>query len=173
VSNDIGINPTYTFTTENVMHFFSLSYNWSQYDERDVFTGNITSNNTHTALLTWVPTFLKKQVVPDFSLLYFLNKLPGFKTTLITFTGGVSLPMKDNKINLRGQAQYHFSKNNSFKNNNNFIASANMDWKLTKQMTWNVYLGSNYFKYGDEIIPNGAKYLETNFRTGFQYRFEK
>jgi hypothetical protein len=173
VSNDIGINPTYTLTKENIMHFFSLSYNWSQYDERDVFSGNITSNNTHTALLTWVPTFLKKQVIPDFSLLFFLNKLPGFKTTLITFTGGVSLPLNDNKINFRAQAQYHYTKNNSFKNNNNFIGSANMDWKLTKQLTWSVFLGSNYFKYGNEVIPDGARYLETNCRTGFQYRFDK
>jgi hypothetical protein len=173
VSNDLGISPSYTWSNENIMHLFSLNYNWSKYNERDVFTGNITSNNTHTALLTWVPTFLKRQITPDFTVLFFLNTLPGFKTTLMTFSSGVSMPMMKEKINFRVQAQYHYTKNNSFKNNNNFIASANADWKLTKKITWNIFLGSNYFKYGDEVLPYGAKYLETNFRTGFQYRFEK
>jgi len=154
------------------MHLFSLSYNWSKYDERDVFNGNTTSNNTHTALLTWVPTFLKTQVTPDFSLLYFFNKFPGFKMTLVTFSSGLSMPMAKNKINFRAQAQYHYTKNNSFKNNNNLVGSANIDWKLTKKLTWNVFLSSNYYKYGDEVSPTGAKYLESNFRTGLQYRFE-
>jgi hypothetical protein len=31
---------------------------------------------------------------------------------------------------------------------------------------------TNYFKYGNEIIPNGANYLESNIRTGFTYRFD-
>ena len=67
-----------------VIHLLSLNYNYSKYDERDVITGLITSNNTHTALLTYVPTFLTKDISPDFSLMYFYNSVPGFKLTLIT-----------------------------------------------------------------------------------------
>jgi hypothetical protein len=60
VSNDLGINPTYTWSNDKMSHLLSLSYNYSKYDERDVLTGLVSSNNTHTALLTYVPTYLQK-----------------------------------------------------------------------------------------------------------------
>ena len=173
VSNDLGINPTYTWSNEKMIHLLSLSYNYSKYDERDVLTGLVTSNNTHTALLTYVPTYLQKDMTPDFTVMYFLNKLPGFKTTLLTLSSGLSMPAAKKKLQLRGQLQYTFSKNNSFTGNNNFIASCSIDCKMNKKLTWTNYLATNYFKYGNEIIPNGANYLESNFRTGLQYRFGK
>jgi len=173
VSNDLGINPSYTWNTEKVMHLVSLNYNYSKYDERDVITGAVTSNNTHTALLTYIPTFFTKEFTPDFSLMYFKNSLPGFKLTLITFSTGLSMPLAKKKASFRGQLQYNYSKNNTFKNNNNLIASCTIDWKVNKKLTWNNFFSTNYFKYGNEIIPNGANYFESNIRTGLQYRFGK
>jgi hypothetical protein len=173
VSNDFGVNPTYTWSNSTIIHLLSLNYNYSKYDERDVITGLITSNNTHTALLTYVPTFLTRDLSPDFSLMYFLNKLPGFKTTLITISSGLTMPAMKKKMNLRAQLQYTYSKNNSFKNNNNLVASCSADWKVSKKLTWNSFVSSNHFKYGNEIIPNNASYLESTIRTGLQYRFGK
>ena len=173
VSNDFGVNPSYTWGNEKVIHLMSLNYNYSKYKERDVITAAVTSNNTHTALLTYVPTFLTKNISPDFSLMYFYNSVPGFKLTLITFSSGLGWSALKKKMNLRAQVQYNYSKTNSFKNNNNIIASLNCDWKVSKKLTWNTFFSSNQFKYGNEIIPNNASYLETNFRTGFQYRFGK
>lgn len=173
VSNDLGISPTYTWSNSKMSHLLSMSYNYSKYDERDVVTGLVTSNNTHMALLTYVPTFLAKQLTPDFSAMYFLNKLPGFKTTLVTLSSGLSMPAAKKKLQLRGQIQYTFSKNNTFTGNNNFIASCNIDAKLNKKLTWTNFLSTNYYKYGNEIIPNNANYLESNLRTGLMYRFGK
>ena len=173
VSNDLGINPSYTWGNDKVMHLLSLNYSYSKYNERDVMTGLTTSNNTHTALLIYVPTFLTKNISPDFSLMYFYNSVPGFKLTLITFSSGLGWSALKKKMNLRFQTQYNYSKTNSFKNNNNLIASLNCDWKVSKKLTWTNFFSSNQFKYGNEIIPNNAKYLETNFRTGFQYHFGK
>ena len=152
-------------------HLLSLNYNYSKYDERDVFSGVVTSNNTHTAFLTYVPTFFTRTIAPDFSVLYFVNQLPAFRTTLATFSAGVATPLFNKKVNLRGQLQYTFIKNNANTPNNNLIASCNIDWKLTKQLTWTNYFSTNYYKYGDEVIPNGANYLETNYRTGIVYNF--
>jgi hypothetical protein len=171
VSNDFGVSPTYTWTNTNMAHLLSLNYNYSKYDERDVNTGVVTSNNTHTGFLTYVPTYFKKDMVPDFSVLYFTNKLPAFRTTLATLSAGLTTPLLNKKINLRGQLQYTFIKNNANTPNNNLIASCNIDWKLTKQLTWNNYFSTNYYKYGNEAIPNGANYLETNYRTGLVYNF--
>ena len=123
-------------------------------------------------MLTYVPSYFTKDLTPDFSMMYFLNKLPGFKTTLFTLSTGLSMPAAKKKVQLRGQLQYTFSKNNTFTGNNNFIASCNIDCKLNKKLTWTNYLTTNYFKYGNEIIPNGANYLESNIRTGLMYRFE-
>jgi hypothetical protein len=175
VSNDFGIAPTYTWSNTKMVHLLSLSYNYSKYDERDVITGLTTSNNTHTALLTYVPSFLTKDLTPDFSVMYFINKLPGFKTTLATLSTGLALPAMKKKLQLRGQLQYTFSKNNTFTANNNFIASCTIDAKLNKKTTWTNFLSTNYFKHGNELgLPFiGANYLESNFRTGLMYRFGK
>lgn len=173
VSNDFGINPSYTWGNDKVIHMVSMNYNYSKYDERDVLTGNITSNNTHTGLLTYVPTYLTKELSPDFSLMYFDNSMPGFKLKLITISSGLSMPALKKKMRLRGQLQYNYSKTNSFKNNNNLIASFSSDWKLSQKLTWTTFISSNNFKYGDEIVPNNASYLESIIRTGFNYRFGK
>jgi len=173
VSNDLGINPSYTWRNDKAVHLLSVSYNYSKYDERDVLTGLVTSNNTHTALLTYVPTFLTKDLSPDFSVMYFNNSMPLFRLTLITVSSGLSMPALKKKMNLRGQLQYNYSKTNSFKNNNNLIASCNVDWKVSKKFSWSTFISSNRFKYGDEITPNNANYLESIIRTGFQYRFGK
>lgn len=173
VSNDFGVNPSYTWGNDKVIHLLSMNYNYSKYDERDVLTGNITSNNTHTALLTYVPTFITKDLSPDFSFMFFSNSMPGFKLKLITFSSGLSMPAMKKKMNLHGQLQYNYSKTNSFKNNKNIIASFSCDWKLSAKLNWNTFISSNNFKYGNEIIPNNASYLESIIRTGFNYRFGK
>lgn len=173
ISNDFGLNPVLTWGNEKIIHLMSLNYNYSKYDERDVITGNVTSNNTHTILYTYVPTFLTKDLSPDFSLMYFRNTMPSFKLMLITASAGLSWSAAKRKMNFRSQIQYNYSKTNSFTNNNNIIASLNHDWKVSEKLTWTTFLSSNQFKYGNEIIPNNASYLETNFRTGFQYRFGK
>ncbi len=172
VSNDLGINPTFSWTGKKIIHLLSMSYNYSKYDERDVLTGLTTSNNTHTALLTYVPTYLEKEIAPDFSILYFYNNVPGAKITLATLSSALSMEAAKKKLKLRGQLQYTLGKLNSFSNSNNLIASCNVDLKLTKKLNWNTFLTTNYFKYGNEIVPNGARYLETGCRTGFQYRFD-
>jgi hypothetical protein len=173
VSNDLGVNPGFTWGNTKVIHLLSMNYNYSKYDERDVLTGLITSNNTHTGMLTWVPTLLTKDLSPDLSIMYFMNKLPGFKLTLITVSSGIGMSALKKKMQLRAQLQYTYTKNNSFKNNNNIIASFSSDWKVSQRLSWNTFISTNQFKYGNEIVPNGASYLESMIRTGVQYRFGK
>lgn len=172
VSNDLGFSPTYSWTGKKIIHLLSLSYNYSKYDERDVYTGLTTSNNTHTALLSYVPTYLEKDISPDFSVLYFYNDVPLAKIKLFTISSALSMTAAKKKLKLRGQLQYTLGKLNSFSSNNNLIASCNIDLKITKKLNWNTFLTTNYFKYGNEITPNGASYLETMSRTGFLYRFD-
>jgi hypothetical protein len=172
VSNDLGVNPTFTWTNSKMMHLVSLSYNYSKYDERDVVTGLTTSNNTHTALLTYVPTYLTKEISPDFSVLYFYNDVPVAKIKLFTVSSALSMNAAKKKLRLRGQLQYTLGKLNNFSSSNNLIASCNIDFAITKKLSWNTFLTTNYFKYGNEIVPNGARYLESMSRTGFQYSFD-
>lgn len=172
VSNDMGINPTYNWSNSKMNHLISLSYNYSIYDERDVITGLTTSNNTHMALLTYVPTYLTKDLSPDFSVMYFYNNVPAAKISLLTLSTGLGFPAFKSKLRLHGQLQYTLGKLNSFSHNNNLIASCNVDVKLTKKLTWSTFMSTNYYKYGNEITPANANYLESNVRTGFQYRFE-
>lgn len=178
VSNDIGINPAYTWSNSKMSNFLSLSYSYSKYDETTTTNpGGIvttTGNNTHTALLSYVPTFFTRKLSPDFSVLYFLNKTPGFKVRLVTISSGLGVPLAKDKVNLKGQLQYTLGKNGSATNNNNFIASMNVDYAISKKINWTTFMTTNYFKYGNELgIPLiGANYLESTLRTGITYRWK-
>lgn len=175
VSNDIGINPTFTWSNEKMSHLLSLSYNFSKYDETVITPPALTtSNNTHTALLTYVPTYLTKKISTDFSLLYFLNKIPGFSTRLITISAGAGGPLAKDKLNLKGQLQYTIGKNGVFTGNNNLIAGLTADYNLTKKLNWNSFISTSRFKYGNELGVGliGANYLESTIRTGLTYRWK-
>ena len=100
--------------------------------------------------------------------------MPLVKNTLVTISTGIAMPVAKKKVQLRGQLQYTIGKLNSYTGNNNLIASCNIDWKLNQKLVWNNFLSTNYFKYGNELgLPalNGANYLESIIRTGFQYKF--
>ena len=178
VSNDLGINPTYTWSNDKMSHLLSMSYNYSKYDETSTTNpGNITTtthNNTHTALLTYVPTYFTKKITPDFSMLYFYNQTPVINVQLFTLSCGLGVPMAKDKINMRGQLQYTLGKTGSASSNNNFIASLNVDYAITKKLKWSTFMTTNYFKYGNELgVPLiGANYLESTLRTGLTYRFK-
>ncbi|GAB1473176.1 hypothetical protein MASR2M69_06170 [Bacteroidota bacterium] len=60
VGNDLIINPTYTWSSTNMTNLLSLNYSWSKFDETDYGNNTISSNNCHTALLIYVPSFLNK-----------------------------------------------------------------------------------------------------------------
>jgi hypothetical protein len=174
VSNDFGIAPTYTWSNSKISHLLTASYNYSKYKEKDLITNTITNNNTHTALLTYVPTYLTKNLSPDFNIMYFTNTTPGFTTTLTSVTAGLALPVAKNKVQLRGQLQYLLTKSGSFTPSNNAIANCTVDVKLNKKITWTNFMQTNYFRYGNELsVPGGENYTETNFRTGILYNLNK
>jgi hypothetical protein len=173
VSNDLGINPIYTWSNTTMSNVISFSYNYSKYDERDIF-GTTTSNNTNTILVSYIPVFFQKELTPDFSFMYFNNVTTTFKNTLATISSSLGIPLQKNKIQLRGQLQYTMGKIQNYTANNNIIASCTIDWKLNKKLTWNSFMSTNYFKYGNElVIPSliGANYFESTLRTGLQYKF--
>ncbi|HVK96602.1 MAG TPA: hypothetical protein VM368_02240 [Flavisolibacter sp.] len=173
VSNDFGITPTYIWSNEKKVNILTFSYNYSKYDERDVFTGFTTSNNTHTVLLSYLPTYLQKEIAPEFNVLYFHNSMPSFKNNLLTLTAGAGFPALQKKMQLKALMQYTLGKLNNFTSNHNFIPSFNIDYKASKKLTWSTFLTTNYFKYGDELgmALTGARYIETTSRTGLLYKF--
>lgn len=174
VSNDFSINPGLSWFTTEMSHMLTLNFNFSKYDERDVNTGITTSNNTQSVTLTYIPVYFNKEMTPDFSLLYFSNKMAGFRNSLLTLSSSLGMPVAKKKIQLRGQLQYTYGKLNSFTGNNNLIASCNIDWKIRNKLTWNSFLSTNYFRYGNElgsVSLTGASYLESNIRTGLLYKF--
>jgi hypothetical protein len=175
VSTDMGANAVYSWAGKKQMNVLNFNYNYSRYNERDVITGVTTANNTHSVLMSYVPAFFNSPVSPDFSAIYFNNQTPVSKYTMFTLSSAVSAPAFKKKMQLRAQLQYSLGRLSQFNANNNLIASLNMDYKLSKKLLWNVYLASNYYKYGNELTPpatlDGARYLESNYRTGLQYKF--
>lgn len=174
VSNDFGISPTYTWSNESITHTLSMNYNYSKYDERDVNTGITTSNNTHTLVVTYMPIYVNRTITPDFSLMYFNNTIPALKNRLLTLSSGLGFPLLAEKLQVKGQIQYTMGKVNTFTANNNLVLSCSFDYKLNKKMTWNSFLSTNYYRYGNELGLTpliGANYLESNLRTGLMYKF--
>lgn len=174
VSNDIGVSPTYSWSTAQMVHLLTASYNYSKYDERDVLTGAVTSNNTHTGMLSYIPSFVNSDITPDISVLYFLNTMPLLHTSLLTFSGGMGIPLFDKKLRLKGQVQYTIGKLNAYSNNKNLVGSLGVDYKVTDRLTWKNFFTTNNFRYGNELgpaWPGGVRYTETFIRTGLQYKF--
>lgn len=178
VSNDIGINPTYTWSNKTMSNTLSFSYNYSSYKETyipyPILVPVTDQNNTHTVLLSYIPVYFNKKISPDFSGLYFYNQASLIKITFATLSAGLAVQVAKDKVKLRGQLQYTLSTFNSFTPDNNLIASCNIDVKLDKKLTWTNFLSTNYYKYGDQLgtTYTGANYLESNLRTGFQYKFQ-
>ena len=177
VGNDLGINPSYTWSTTTMSNLVSLSYNWSKYDETVYPSMAVTGNNSQTALLMYVPTFFSKpNLSTDVSAMYFKNtSTPGTnKLTIYTFSSSLGYNFPKQKINLRGQLQYNITTIDPFTASKNLLATLGADWNLTKKLTWNTSLTANIFKYGDELVNPlllGAKYLESTFKTALLYKF--
>jgi hypothetical protein len=171
VSNDLGLSATYTWNTAKMTNLLTGSVNISKYDERDVISGLVTTNNTYSALLSYVPSFFKSQVQPDLSVVYFTNRLPTIRNTLVTVSAGVATPALRKKMQVRGQLQYAMGKLDQYTPNQNIIVTGQADYRLTKKLGWTVYVGTNYFRYGNEIVPPGARYNELTYRTSLNYKF--
>ncbi|NNV55069.1 hypothetical protein [Limnovirga soli] len=181
VANDLSINPTYTWTTEKIMHNITGTYSWSKYDERTNYNPLVTThNNTHTALITYIPTYLNKKVSTDFTAMYFLNKTPllpnqFLKTTFYSLSSNIGLPIARDKLKLKGQLMYTYNKTDGTlpkSDGGNILATAGADWNITKKLKWNISMTGSLFKYTKDFLPPSARYLESTVRTSFNYRFK-
>lgn len=178
VSNELSINPSYTWTTATMSNLISATYTWSKYDETTIIPALTTQNNTQTVILLYVPTIFKAKVNPDFSLLWFRNTAPSINLTLVTATAGMNWK-PSTKINVKGQLQYNLTTTAPFTANKNVLVTAGYDWEIYKKLTWQMLLTGNLYKYGTELpgaslIPfysGYPSYLESSIRTGLQYRF--
>ena len=179
IGNDLGINPTYNWTTSTMSHLLSLSYNWSKYQEILIFPALNTSNNTHTALLLYAPSFFNKpHISADFSVMYFSNisSLPA-KLSIVSASSSLGWNFPKKKVNLRGQLLYNITSIDPFTASNNILATIGGDCKINKKLTWNLSMTANLYKYGNELSPPlslmGAGYMESTLRTALLYSFGK
>jgi hypothetical protein len=178
VGNDLGINPAYTWSTNSMSNFLSLTYNWSKYDETIFPANTLTSNNSHTAMLMYVPTFFSKpNLSTDISAMYFKNAMVPSNTDLSIYTISASAGYNSPKqnYNLKGQLQYNISTIDPYTASKNMLATIGFDMNLSKKLTWNTTVSVNLFKYGDELTPPatllGAKYTESMLKTALLYKF--
>ena len=178
VGNDLGINPAYTWSTNTMSNFMSLTYNWSKYDETIFPSNTLTRNNSHTAMLMYVPTFFSKpNLSTDFSAMYFQNALSPANTKLRIYTLSTSMGYNftKQKISVKGQLQYNITTIDPFSASKNLMVTLGADMILTSKLTWNTSMSANLFKYGDELSPPtallGARYMESILKTALLYKF--
>ncbi len=178
VSNELSINPSYTWTNTKMSNLISATYTWSKYDETIIIPPSVTKNNTQTLLVLYVPTVFSAKLNPDFSVLWFRNTAPAINLTLLTATAGVNWKI-DTKFKLKGQLQYNLTTTSPFTANKNILITSGYDWALYKKLTWQMLITINVYKYGTELpgsslIPlytGNPGYLESSVRTGLLYRF--
>jgi hypothetical protein len=179
IGNDLNISPNYIWTTMKMSNLLNLSYNWSKYVETIPIPLTTTTNNTHTYMLLYAPTFFDKpNLSPDFSMMYFTNKSSIPSTLkLITATSGLGLSLLKQKINFKGQLMYTNTSINTFTPSNSILATLGVDYKINKRLRWNTNMTGTFFKFGNELTPPptllGAHYLESTLRTSLQYKFGK
>lgn len=180
VSNELSANPTYTWSNTTMSHLISATYTWSKYDETIILPYSFTTNNTHTALLLYVPTFFNKKISPDFSLMWFKNTSIPSLADLTLWSGsiGLSWPISK-KLNLKNQLQYNSIKSQAFTANKNIMAIAGFDWKLQKKLSWQYSMNISILRFGTEkpgssltpIFAGIPQYIESTLRTGLLYKW--
>jgi len=179
VSNEIQFNPAYTWSGPKMSHLLSATYTYSKYDETVLLPPlTTTQNNTQTALLLYVPTFLGKKASPDFNIMWFHNKAMPLVLTLWSASAGVNWKVSE-KMSLKGQLQYSLNTVKPFTANKNLLATGGFDWPIYKKLTWQVTATANIYHYGTELpgntlsppYPGMPHYFETTVRTGLNYRF--
>ena len=178
VSNELSVNPTYTWSNTSMSHLISGTYTWSKFDETIVGSPT-TSNNTQTALLMYVPVFFNKNISPDFSLMWFKNSSTLFDFTLFNVSAGLGWKLKKT-FSLKSQLQYSSTVISLTppKPSQSILASAGFDWGMTKKLGWQFTLTGNLYRFGDEkpgstLTPAYAgypSYLESTLRTGLKYK---
>ena len=180
VSNELSITPTYNWNTKNANHMISGSYTYSVYDERFLAPPTFAHNNTHTALLMYVPSYFNRNITPDFSVMYFNNKITPLVVEISLWNFSTGLGWKVNKkLNVKGQVQYNITTTTPSTADRNVLASSGIDYKINKKLTWNYLMTANVFQFGNSILPSSliagytgpVKYTESTLRTGLQYKF--
>lgn len=180
VGNDLGISPTYSWYNTKMSNLLSLTYNWSKYDETAYNNMSVTSNNSHTFLFMYVPSFfMKPNFNTDASIMFYENKTdPGnIKLSIWTYSISAGQNLMKQKLNLRAQLQYNVTTVNLYTPSNNVLLTLGADWKLSKRLSWNTSITLNLFKYGNELSPPitllAARYFENRLKTALLYRFGK
>jgi hypothetical protein len=178
VGHDMGINPTYSWYNTVMSHLLSFTYNWSRYEEALYNSANITANNSHTAMLMYVPSFFSK---PDFStdasIMYYKNNTdPGsIKLSMWTYSLSAGRNFPKQKLNLKTQLQYNLTTMNTYDPGKNLLLTLAVDWNLIRRLTWNTSITVNIYKYGNELTPpaslDGARYFENTLKSSLIYRF--
>ena len=178
VGNDLGINPAYNWNSSTMSNLLSLTYNWSKYDETVFPANTLTSNNSQTALLMYVPTFFNKpNISTDFSTMYFKNISTPIMTNLkiYTFSSSLGYHFPKQRLKLKGQLQYNITTINPFTSRKNVMATMGAEWNLSEKLSWNTSMTANLFKYGNELAPpatlEGARYMESMLKTALLYKF--
>jgi hypothetical protein len=178
VGHDLGVNPTWNQTTNTMSNLISMTYNWSKYDETDYLSSSTTTNNSHTVLLLYVPSFFNKpNFSTDASVMYFRNNSVPLNIQLSIWTYSISAGRNFPKqnLNIRSQLQYNITTIEPYTPGKNLTVTLSADWNIVKRLSWNTTLTVNLYKYGDELIPPpallGARYLENMLRTALIYRF--
>ena len=178
VSNELSVNPSYTWNNTKMSNLLSGTYTWSKYDETTIVPPGTTHNNTQTVLVLYVPTFFNSKISPDFSVMWFKNSAPAIDLTLLTATGGMSWKL-NKKVKLKGQLQYSLSTTQPYSANKNLLATTGFDWEVFKKLTWQFSATANLYHYGSQLLgssltpvyPGSPGYFESTVRTGLQYKF--
>lgn len=176
VSNELSVNPVYTWSSNTMANMLSGTYTWSKYDE--TILNVTTNNNTHTALLMYVPTFFNSKLSPDYSVMYFKNIAPSINLSLFTATAGLGWKLSK-KFKYKGQLQYTLSTMSPFTANKNLLVTSGFDWDILKKLTWQLTGTANVYHFGSELPESSLTppysgtpaYLESTLRTGLQYKF--
>jgi len=178
VSNELSINPVYSWSNAKMNNLLSATYTRSKYDETT--TSGTTHNNTQTALLLYVPTVFSSKINPDFSVMWFENTTttPSIKLDLLNATAGLTWKASK-KFSLKGQLQYNLSTTSPFTADKNLLATGSFNWGVYKKLSWQFALTGNLYHYGSDLPGSSLlpvymgypQYFESTLRTGLQYKF--
>jgi hypothetical protein len=163
ISNNYAITPSYRFKTGQANHTISLTYNASIFEDKNLLTGALGSNDAKTVSASYSVNLHKLMLSGQaFST---QNKRLDYMQDITTgsFTAGYALLKR--KLNVSATVLYSKINYSGQTADTRLLFRPQLRWKLPKQIQFQASGSIQAFQYGS--VRNAAAYKETFFQTTF------
>lgn len=162
VASAFSIDPSYTIVGESLVHVINAGFSKDQFEDFNVFTGALSSNNTTTYLGSYMVSIKEMGLTIGTSGSYMENALPTGAVIIRSIGLNASMSLLERTLFPTASFSVGSSSLGGTTDSQSFI-KAGLRWVAAKWITFGANYGNNNFEYGN-IVPRGRSFSERFFQ---------